>query len=248
MILPPWFTLAEHDRLTSTNDEAKRMAAEDGAPDGSLVWAHVQSAGRGRQNRLWISEPGNLFCSVVLRPTCAPAKAAEIGFVVPLAGFDALASLSDGLALSLKWPNDILAAGKKIGGILMESSLRDGAVDWVVAGIGLNLASHPDGTEFPATSLKAAAGVDAAPGAALAAFCSRFEHWYGRWREEGFAPIREDWLEKSHPAGTLLRVRRTGGDVSGAFHGLDESGALLLDRGGKIERLDSGDVFFAGQD
>lgn len=247
MILPPWFTLAEHDSLASTNDEAKRMAAEDSASDGTLVWAHVQTAGRGRQNRLWISEPGNLFCSVVLRPDCAPARAAEIGFLVPLAGFEALASLSNKLDLSLKWPNDILASGKKIGGILMESSLRDGAVDWVVAGLGLNLASHPGGTEFPATSLKAAGG-EAAPGAALAAFCSRFEHWYLRWRDEGFAPIREAWLAKSHPPGARLRVRRAGGEVTGTFHGLDESGALLLDRGGAIERLSSGDIFFAGQE
>jgi BirA family transcriptional regulator, biotin operon repressor / biotin---[acetyl-CoA-carboxylase] ligase len=247
LILPPWFTLAEHESLASTNDEAKRLAAEDGAPDGTLVWAHSQTAGRGRQNRLWISEPGNLFCSVLLRPDCAPARAAEIGFAVPLAGLETLASLSNNLDLSLKWPNDILAAGKKVGGILMESSLRDGAVDWVVAGIGLNLASHPDGTEFPATSLKAA-GATALPEDALAAFCSRFEHWYGRWREEGFQPICEAWLAKSHPPGTPLRVRRADGDVSGAFHGLDESGALLLDRAGKIERLDSGDVFFAGQE
>jgi BirA family biotin operon repressor/biotin-[acetyl-CoA-carboxylase] ligase len=195
-MLPSWFALAEHDSLASTNDEAKRMANEEGGADGALVWAHVQTAGRGRQNRLWISAPGNLFCSVLLRPTCAPARAAEIGFVVPLAGIEALESLSNNLALSLKWPNDILAAGKKIGGILMESSLRGGGVDWVVAGLGLNLASHPDGAEFPATSLKAAAGVEAAPADALIAFCTRFEHWYGRWQEEGFAPIREAWLAK----------------------------------------------------
>ncbi len=247
MILPPWFTLAEHESLASTNDETKRIAAEGGAADGTLVWAHSQTAGRGRQNRLWISEPDNLFCSVLLRPTCAPVRAAEIGFVVPLAGFDAMASLSSNLDLSLKWPNDILAAGKKIGGVLMESSLRDGAVDWVVAGLGLNLASHPDGTEFPATSLKAAGG-EARPEDALAAFGARFAHWYGRWRDEGFAPIREAWLAKSHPPGTQLRVRRASGDVTGAFHGLDESGALLLDRGDEIERLSSGDVFFAGQE
>jgi BirA family biotin operon repressor/biotin-[acetyl-CoA-carboxylase] ligase len=256
-VLPPWFTLAAYDSLSSTNDEAKRMAGgetggesgDDGAADGTVVWARAQSAGRGRQKRLWVSEPGNLFCSIILRPDCPPGRASEIGFVVPLAAFDALAGIADGHDLSLKWPNDILAGGKKIGGILMESSLREGTVDWVVAGLGLNLASHPDGTEFPATSLKAASGTDAPPEAALAAFCSRFEFWYRRWREDGFAPIRAAWLQKAHPPGTRLRVRRAGGDVTGAFHGLDEGGALLLDRvdrAGKIERLDSGDVFFAG--
>ena len=245
-VLPPWFTLAAHDSLSSTNDEAKRLARDAAAVDGTVVWALRQSAGRGRQNREWISVQGNLFCSVILRPDCAPGRAQEIGFVVPLAAHEALAGLADGLDLSLKWPNDILAGGRKIGGILMESSLAEGQVDWVVAGLGLNLASHPDGTPFPATSLKSAAGLQVPPEAALTAFCTRFEHWYDCWREQGFAPIRAAWLGKSHPAGTKLRVRRAGGDVTGAFHGLDESGALLLNRGGKIERLDSGDVFFAG--
>ncbi|MAF47303.1 MAG: biotin--[acetyl-CoA-carboxylase] ligase [Rhodospirillales bacterium] len=246
-VLPSWFTLAAHDSLSSTNDEAKRIAAADPGSEGTVVWARTQNAGRGRQNRQWVSEAGNLYCSLILRPDCPARDAAGIGFVAPLAALEALTGLSEGLDPSLKWPNDILVGGEKIGGILLESSIRGERVEWLVVGLGLNLASHPDGTEFPATSLKSASGAEVEPEAALAAFCACFEAWYRRWRNEGFAPVRAAWLEKSHAPGDQLRVRRPDGERTGNFHGLDEDGALLLERDGNIERIDAGDVFFAGQ-
>ena len=125
----------------------------------------------------------------------------------------------------------------------MESSLREARVEWVVAGVGLNLNSHPEETEFPATSLQLVTNTATATDAALAAFCSCFEDWYGRWCIEGFEPVRTAWLENCHPIGTKLKVRRADGFVTGAFLGLDDNGALLLDLTGKIERFDSGDVF-----
>ena len=246
LVLPSWYTLSVHDCLPSTNDEAKRLAANEMAPEGMVVWAKEQTAGRGRQSRIWISKPGNLFCSVILRPDCVPARVSEISFVVPVAAREALADLATSHEFLIKWPNDLLIDGRKIGGILIESTLREGGVESVVAGVGLNLVSYPEGTEFPATSLQAVAGIAATTDAALAAFCARFQHWYHLWRIEGFQPIREAWLENCHPVGTDLMVRQAGGFVTGAFHGLDDGGALLLDRAGKIERFESGDISFTG--
>ena len=112
LVLPSWYTLKVHDNLPSTNDEAKRLAANEMAPEGMVVWAKEQTAGRGRQSRLWISEPGNLFCSIILRPDCVPARVAEIGFVVPVAARETLAELAVGQEFLLKWPNDVLVGGR----------------------------------------------------------------------------------------------------------------------------------------
>lgn len=118
--LPEGFRLHRYDTIGSTNDEAKAMARAD-APAGTLVWAKKQTAGHGRRGRVWLSPPGNLYLSLVLRPQGAPARAAQLSFVAALGLGDALARLT-GPALSLryKWPNDLLANGKKLAGILLE--------------------------------------------------------------------------------------------------------------------------------
>ncbi|HEY0521750.1 MAG TPA: biotin--[acetyl-CoA-carboxylase] ligase, partial [Stellaceae bacterium] len=123
--LPPSFRLLSYDRLGSTNDEAKRLARDDGAAHGTVVWALEQTQGHGRTGRVWASPPGNLYCSTVLRPDCPAARAAEIGFVAALAVGDALTPLLPGSArLGYKWPNDVLVGGRKVSGILAEAQGR----------------------------------------------------------------------------------------------------------------------------
>ena len=120
--LPPGFRLAALETVDSTNAEALRRA-EAGAPDGTFVWARRQEAGRGRQAKPWSSPAGNLYTSLLLRPACAPARAAELSFVAAVAVADTVADLLGpaGPAVSCKWPNDVLVDGAKISGILLES-------------------------------------------------------------------------------------------------------------------------------
>ena len=241
--LPPFFRLAVFDTLASTSDEARRRA-RDGAPEGTLVMARVQTAGRGRQGRTWVSQPGNLHLSLLLRPEAPMARAAQLGFAAGLAVADAIHAFASKGAVTLKWPNDVLLDGRKAAGILLESEGdAAGRVAFVVIGIGVNLAASPADTEFPATSLKAAAGNAPTPEAFLAMLAPALALWYERWRADGFAGLRQAWIARAVGLGQALRARLPGETVEGRFAGLDDDGLLLLDAPGGRRRIAAGDVF-----
>src|SRR5262249_49114566 len=152
--LSPFYRLVRHERIDSTNEEAKRLATAD-APQGTLVWAGEQTAGRGRRGRGWVSPAGNLHISLLLRPNCPPAVACQVNFAAGVALAAALADfLPAGKTASLKWPNDVLVGGAKVSGILLEASAAaDGMVDWLVVGVGVNVVQAPRDTPYPASSL-----------------------------------------------------------------------------------------------
>ncbi len=241
--LPSFYRLVRHERIASTSDEAKSLAA-GGAPAGTLVWARAQSAGRGRQGRGWISPTGNFYASLILRPAVPVAAAAQLGFVAALAVADACVALAPAAAIGLKWPNDVLLNGRKLAGILLESQSRgDGMLDWLVLGIGINLATYPIEVEYPATAL-AATGADADAETMLGALAASFLVWYERWREgEGFATIRAEWLARAQGLGQPIRVRLPADTLNGIFVGLDTDGALLLDAAQGRRRIAAGEVF-----
>jgi BirA family biotin operon repressor/biotin-[acetyl-CoA-carboxylase] ligase len=242
--LSPFYRLVSVAEIDSTNDEAKRRAGE-GAAHGTLVWARAQSAGRGRRGRRFISPPGNLYLSILLRPDRPAASAAQLGFAAALALGDALAPLlPDPERLRYKWPNDVLIDGRKVSGILLESQAAGaGRLDWLIVGIGVNLASFPENVDYPAISLAAAAARAVTVEALLEALAGRFEAWYERWRQEGFAPLRGAWLARARGVGEAIRVRLQGEEASGRFAGLDDDGALLLEDGATRRRIGAGDVF-----
>ena len=138
--LPPAYRLIALDRVESTNDEAKRLA-ESGAEEGTLVWAREQTKGRGRQDRDFASPPGNLYMSLVLRPECLVAEAAQLSFVAALGVGDGVGSAAPPMIeVHYKWPNDVLFNGRKGSGILLESKISSGGgLEWLVLGIGVNL-------------------------------------------------------------------------------------------------------------
>ncbi len=242
--LPEGYRLHHLAAVGSTNDEAKTLARA-GAPAGTLVWAGEQTAGRGRRGRAWASPPGNLYLSLVLRPDGTAAEAAQLGFVVALGLGDALAALAGpALRLRYKWPNDILADGGKLAGILLESETdAGGRIDFVVAGTGVNLVSAPPATEYPATSLKAEGVCGITPGVLLEAFIGCFEAWQHRWRTDGFTPVRTAWLARASGLGGEIRVRLDRATLTGRFFDLDGDGALLLDAADGRRRIAAGDVF-----
>lgn len=240
--LPPGYRLTAFDTIGSTNDEAKRLAAE-GVAEGAVVWATTQTKGRGRQDRSWRSPPGNLYCSILLRPAKAAPALATLGFVAALAAAEAIEALAPATQVTLKWPNDILIQECKVAGILLEAG-GNGA--WLVIGCGINLAHFPEDTPFPATSVVAAKGVTVSASDALGVFCHGLDGWHRRWRDQGFEPIRQAWLARAHPKGTRLSVRLPSATVDGTFRELDRDGTLLLDgEDGALHRIAAGDVYFA---
>lgn len=234
------------DAVDSTNAEALRRA---GAGERGPLWivAKEQSAGRGRRGRAWTSPAGNLHATLLLSDPAPPAVAPQLSFVAGLALHDAVAAAAPALAprLALKWPNDLLCGGRKVGGILIEG---EGDPVTVAVGIGVNCRRHPDAAEFPATDL-AAEGVDASAAALFdelaAATAARLHQWN---RGSGFAGIRTAWLERAAGVGEPVRVRLSGRSTEGRFETIDDSGRLMLRTGpgndpGSLEAIAAGDVF-----
>jgi BirA family biotin operon repressor/biotin-[acetyl-CoA-carboxylase] ligase len=243
--LPPPFSLVAYDRLGSTSDEAKRLAAA-GAAHGTLVWALEQSEGRGRLDRQWISPRGNLFVSAILRPEAMPAQAAELSFVAALAVADAVETFLPATAkAALKWPNDVLVDNAKLAGILLEArSGPAGLVDWVVLGIGINIAAAPAGIAYPAVCLGGLAGTLPPVGAVLERLAYALTSWLDCWSRRGFAPIRVAWLDRAQGLGERLEVRQGGEPLIGRFLDLDLDGALILETSSGVRRVTAGDVHF----
>lgn len=228
-----------HDALDSTNAEALRVA-RTGERGPMWITAARQSAGRGRRGRTWVSEPGNLYASLLLTDPAPPEHAAELSFVAALAAHDAIAGRILGVAnrLRLKWPNDLLIDRNKCAGILVEG---EGAV--VAVGIGVNCSHHPAETAYPATDL-AAAGLRATPdwlfGALSAAMLVRLAQWRGG---AGFAAIRADWLDRVSRLGEKIHVTLDGAERSGRFETVDGRGHLVLRHAdGTAETIAAGEV------
>lgn len=244
--LPAFYRLLAYEQIDSTNEEAKRLAAA-GAPAGTLVWAGEQLAGRGRRGRGWASPPGNLYVSLLLRPACPPAQACQLNFVAAVALAEAVSALLPaGAGVALKWPNDVLVGGAKVSGILLEASAAlDRSIDWLVIGAGVNIASHPSDTPYPATSLQREGAADVTAADILRTFAERFLAWYETWRARGFPPVRARWLTSARGLGEPIEVRLERETLQGSFGDLDESGALMLDMtDGTRRQITTGDLFF----
>lgn len=240
--MPPGYHLVALDSIGSTNAEAKRRVAA-GAADGTFVWAREQTAGRGRHGRAWHSPRGNLYVSLILRPDCDAATAMQMGFVAAVALHTAIVQVAPTIdGLSLKWPNDVLLGGRKLAGILLESAARaDGALDWLVVGIGVNLAQRPSDGDA-ATSL-AEAGHGVSIEALLTALAATLGAWRARWVRQGFAPVRQSWLAAAGGLGEPIEVHLAGRRLAGVFADLDPAGALVLDRPDGRQAITAGEVF-----
>ncbi len=231
--------------VASTNSVAFKRAI-DGAPHGEVVIADEQTAGRGRRGRSWVSPPGcNVYLSVVLRPEIDPARAPELTLLTAVAVAETLREA--GVRASIKWPNDLLVDGKKVGGILTELSADVDRTAFVIVGIGINVNSSVDA--FPvdvaqfATSLQMARGGEQVPRALLtAALLTKLETWFDTWTDEGFEPVRVAWKSLSATLGHEVLVRNDAREVRGLAIDIDATGALLLECGGAVERIVSGDI------
>ncbi|MCX6997213.1 MAG: biotin--[acetyl-CoA-carboxylase] ligase [Kiritimatiellaeota bacterium] len=202
--------LIERDVVTSTNDELKRLAA-DGAPEGTTVVARCQTHGRGQQSRRWHSPPDlGLYLSVLLRP---PWRAGDSGSLALLAGL-AVASACDALGVQtvrLKWPNDVLAGGRKIGGVLVEPTLRGAQLEYAVIGLGVNVLQTAE--DFPpelratATSCRLA-GVATDGAAVRAAMLRELNRWYEIAKTSSLDQLYSAWAERARAVTTTEHAVR----------------------------------------
>ncbi|MFT3708179.1 MAG: biotin--[acetyl-CoA-carboxylase] ligase [Archangium sp.] len=237
-------TLHHYDELDSTNAKAFELAHEGGF-HGEVIVAEHQTSGKGRRGRVWVSPEGkSLAMSVIVRPEIAPSRAPELTLVSAVALVETL--IESGVEANIKWPNDIQIAGKKVAGILTELSADVERVHFVILGIGVNLNS--DAKDFPAEVAELATSVAMNRKSSVhralftAALLARLEEWLEKWTEEGFEPVRQAWKKHAPMLGQEVLVRSDAKELRGVAKDLDESGALLLDVGGRTERVLSGDV------
>jgi BirA family transcriptional regulator, biotin operon repressor / biotin---[acetyl-CoA-carboxylase] ligase len=216
----------------STNTEAfARARSGDAGP--LWVMARRQTQGRGRAGRQWVSEPGNLYASLLQRLTCQPGSVHQISLIAGVAVMEAISTATGRRPISglrLKWPNDVLIGGAKCAGILPEST-SGGSPSEVIAviGVGINLAWHPRGLGRPATNL-AAHGLNVSPDSMLAALAAAMERWLCNWcGGENFAAVRAAWLQRAGPVGESVTVDTGREIIAGRFLDLDRDGALVLD-------------------
>jgi BirA family transcriptional regulator, biotin operon repressor / biotin---[acetyl-CoA-carboxylase] ligase len=204
------------------------------------VRAERQTAGRGRMGRDWASPVGNLYASGLIRLRAGDPPAATLGFVAALALDKILSIYAPDAAFHIKWPNDVMANGAKLSGILLER-----AGDAVIVGIGVNLASHPKIPGRLTTSIAELTGTAADPATFLDYLAEAFGDILAQWRTEGLGPILSRWQERAHPVGASLSVSLPDGtSLEGVYEGLDPNGALKLRLAdGAVRVIHAGDVF-----
>jgi BirA family biotin operon repressor/biotin-[acetyl-CoA-carboxylase] ligase len=232
-----------HEVCGSTNDEAIALA-RSGVRHGTIVLADAQRAGRGRSDHTWHSPPGeNLYMSCVLRPEIEARDVPPITLAAGLGVVEAVNSY--GVAASLKWPNDVLVAGKKLAGILTEMGSRANRTDYVVVGIGVNLntLAFPSELADIATSVRMESGEVVDRAEFIGRLVERLQPWFDRFFDGGVPAIADDWVANANLGSQRVRAEIGGDTVVGVAAGLEPDGALLItDDLGVHHRVVAGDV------
>jgi BirA family biotin operon repressor/biotin-[acetyl-CoA-carboxylase] ligase len=238
--------------LPSTNTFLYALG-QQGEPEGTVVIADEQTAGRGQADKGWISPPRcNLYVSALLRPAIAAAQAPLLSLLAAVALVDTLHQ--EGAACGIKWPNDVLIEGRKVAGILTEMEMHQAAVQFVVVGIGVNInMTAEDLQEYlgsvaqPATSLQLSLGREVSQETVLATLMASLETWYSRFITQGDAVVHAAWEARSLMHGRRIRARTSGMTWEGTAQRIDRAGRLELRRDdGVLVRLTSAEVRFLG--
>lgn len=235
-------TIYSYDVLDSTNDAAFRLG-EQGAPEGTCVFAEFQKKGRGRLGRQWSSPKGkNLLFSIILRPLLAPADVSKITLVAAVSLARAIRQ-TIGQNVGIKWPNDIVHGGAKLAGILTEMSAELDRVNFVVVGLGVNINASSDELPPGSVSMKKLARRALSRVDFARTLLTEIERDILRFKEGKFAQIAQEWEENTVTSGRRVVASVLGRKIHGQAEGIDEDGALWIrkDNGLKV-RITSGDV------
>ena len=239
-----------YEETDSTNIRARKLA-EVGAPDGTLVVTDFQNAGRGRRGRMWVSPSGTgIFMSLILRPDILPSSASMLTLVAALAVYDGIKETT-GLETVIKWPNDIVAEGKKLCGILTEMSAELEGIHYVVTGIGINanMTEFPEEVGEAATSLRILTGGPVRRSRLIAAVMKAYEGYYEKFKSCGsLAGLMDVYNERMANLGREVKVLDPAGAYTGKALGIDEKGELIVEKAdGKVVRVVSGEVSVRGK-
>lgn len=230
-------TLGEVD---STNEEARRLV-ETGERGPLWIVATRQTKGRGRLGREWVSPVGNLYASYIFGDFDEPRLAPQLGFVTGVAAMRALRACAVDQNFQLKWPNDMLCEGAKLGGILLEGIAS--AAPLAIIGVGINVTDAPSDLPYPARALAsfgtAAPSADSLFAAFTDSLCEALDLWRGG---DGFSTVREEWLRSASGLGERIRVAMTAETVEGRFETIDATGRMVLDTANGLRVIEAGDV------
>jgi BirA family transcriptional regulator, biotin operon repressor / biotin---[acetyl-CoA-carboxylase] ligase len=240
-------------QVESTNRTGLKLAAPSSTPsrepsaEGTLILAEAQTQGRGRMGRTWFSPPGvNIYASLILRPRIPAPKAPLITCLTASSIVQAIHS-STGIKAEIKWPNDILIRGKKVGGILTELGTVHDQVDYLVIGIGLNVnlesKNHPAEIRETATTLKTEIGRHIDRNQIIAVFCNLFEERYLNFLNDGGKSTLEEFRNLTTTLGKKVRIILADNTLEGWAGAIDQDGSLILrTAAGTQEVIRSGDI------
>ena len=246
--MPEWphgVGLVKLDEIDSTNTEARRRF-EAGERGPLWITAARQTVGKGRSGRVWTSETGNLYATLLFQPQMPSSTASLFSFVACLA----VAELFEahGACAQVKWPNDALIDGKKCAGVLLEGSGQGGTLDWMAIGCGVNLTHHPEpdaAAIHPPTSLLAQTGRRVSTEDALIHLAASVARWGEVLQTQGFVPVREAWISRAARLGERIEARTSRETVPGVFEDVDETGARVLRTPTGARKVHAADVYFA---
>lgn len=226
------FDIRFFDSVASTMDLAKD-AIRDGNAEGTVIQAGEQVSGRGRRGNQWTSPTGNLYQSIILKPSVNRQDWGQMSFVISVALAQSLLDiLPDIQDLYLKWPNDVLIENKKLAGILIEA--KD---DYLIIGTGVNIQHAPDDrsklSDFSSLSVNGFRDI----------FLNRIAHYYQLWQSEGFDPIQKLWMSRAYRQGQLIKANLNDRTIEGIFEKIDKGGALILRSGqGEDYKITSSEI------
>ncbi|MFP4312822.1 MAG: biotin--[acetyl-CoA-carboxylase] ligase [Alphaproteobacteria bacterium] len=241
------WTIHSFDSVDSTQDVIKGMGRLH-QPEGQVAHAFEQKKGQGRHGRPWVSEKGNLYLSLLLRPDCHVSEVTQMALVTAIAVAETMRTyMKEPERLTLKWPNDVLIDGQKCAGILLETDLNENSgVKWLAIGVGMNITNPPLGL-----------------GVALQDYCEQIldliairSHFlnnmarlYKHWNIEKFTSIRERWLALAHKKNTPIEVKIGVQIERGFFHDLDSRGNLIIrNKDYRTKTVSAGEIHFLDKD
>lgn len=238
-----------YQELGSTNIQAK-LEAEEGAAEGTLVMADMQTAGRGRRGRSWSSPAGvNLYFTLILKPSYGVERASGVTLVMALAVAAGIREAS-GVRAEIKWPNDIVVNGRKVCGILTEMSVERNVIRYVVIGVGVNvgLQEFPREAADTATSLQAECGREISKDSLTENIMAAFERYYENYLRQGdLSGVLTEYDSLLVNRGKKVRVLDPKGEYQGLALGINDRGELLVEReDGTVAEVYAGEVSVRG--